>query len=296
MLSGAFLWMGPAEAQELTGTLKKIKERGAIVLGIRDSSVPFSYLDDAQKPIGYAIDICMSVVQAVKAELKMPNLRVETTPVVSSSRIPLMANGTIDLECGSTTNNTDRQKSVAFTNTHFLSASIFVAKKVAHLRTIDDLRGKTVVSVSGTSNIVQLNKINAARNLGINVLAAKDHPEAFLMMETDRASAYVMDDVLIANLVASSKDPTIFALGEEPFSKPEPYGIMMRRDDPAFKTVVDQATAAFYASPAGAASYARWFQSPIPPRGINMNLPISPSLKYEYAHPSDSPDPGAYRG
>ncbi len=284
----------PADAQELTGTLKKIKERGVIVLGVRDASVPFSYRDDQQKPVGYAIDICMSVVEAVRADLKMPGLKVETAPVISSSRIPLMANGTIDLECGNTTNNPDRQKSVAFTNTHFLSASIFVAKKADNLKTIDDLKGKTVVSTSGSTNIVQLNKVNVARGLGINVVPAKDHPEAFLMVETGRAAAYVMDDVIIAGLVAASKDPSAFALGDEPFSKPEPYGIMLRRDDPAFKAVVDRATAAFYASAEGAASYKRWFLSPIPPRGLNMNLPLSPALKYEYAHPTDSPDPAAY--
>ena len=294
-LAALVLFSLPAGAQELKGTLKKIKERGVVVLGVRDASVPFSYRDDEQKPVGYAIDICMHVVDAIKAELKLPGLKVETTPVTSSSRIPLMANGTIDLECGNTTNNADRQKTIAFTNTHFLSASVFVAKKAAKLKTIEDLKGKTVVSTSGSSNIVQLNKINVARNLGINVVPAKDHPEAFLMVESDRAAAYVMDDVIIASLIASSKDPSIFAVGDEPFSTPEPYGIMLRRDDPAFKTVVDRATAAFYASAEGAASYKRWFQSPIPPKNINLNLPETPALKFEYTHPTDSPDPAAYR-
>jgi glutamate/aspartate transport system substrate-binding protein len=284
-----------AGAQELTGTLKKIKETGTITMGVRDSSVPFSYLDGNQKPVGYAIDICMKIIDAVKTELKMPDLKVEMTQVTSSNRIPLMANGTVDLECGSTTNNADRQKQVAFTNTHFLTASVFVAKKAANLKTIDDLKGKSVVSIAGTTNIVQLNLANASRHLGITVLAAKDNPEAFLMVETGRAVAYVMDDVIIAGLVASSKDPASFALGEEPFSTPEPYGIMMRRDDPAFKAVADRATAAFYASPEGAANYAKWFLNPVPPRSLNLNLPMAPALKYEYAHPSDSSDPASYK-
>jgi glutamate/aspartate transport system substrate-binding protein len=283
-----------AGAQELTGTLKKIKETGTITLGVRDASVPFSYLDGDQKPVGYAIDICMKIVDAVKTQLKMPALKVEMNPVTSSNRIPLLANGTIDMECGSTTNNADRQKQVAFTNTHFLTASAFVAKKSAHLKTIDDLKGKTVVSVAGTTNIVQLNQANVARHLGITVLAAKDHPEAFLMVETGRAAAYVMDDVIIASLVASSKDPSAYAFGGETFSTPEPYGIMLRRDDPAFKTVADRATAAFYASPEGAANYARWFLQPVPPRNLNLNLPMAPALKHEYANPSDSPDPASY--
>ena len=146
-----------AGAQELTGTLKNIKETGAITLGYRDSSIPFSYLDDNQKPVGYAMDICYKIVDAVKKELKLDKLEVKLNPVTSSTRIPLLANGTIDLECGSTTNNADRQKQISFTNTHFLTASRFVSKKANKLDKIDDLKGKSVVSTSGTTNIKQLN-------------------------------------------------------------------------------------------------------------------------------------------
>jgi glutamate/aspartate transport system substrate-binding protein len=283
-----------AHAQELTGTLKKIKETGTITLGVRDSSVPFSYLDDQQRPVGYAIDICLKVVDAVKRELNMPGLKVEMNPVTSATRIPLMANDTIDLECGSTTNNAERERQVAFSNTYFLTASRFVAKKGAHLDTIDDLRGKTVVSTSGTTNIVQLSKANAARSLGITVLPAKDHAEAFLMVETGRAAAFVMDDVLLASLVASSKDPGAYAISTDAFSAAEPYAIMLRRDDPQFKAVVDRATAEFYRSPEGPALYRRWFQAPIPPHGINLNLPMPPALQHAFQHPSDAPDPASY--
>ena len=206
IMLAATLFAAPAMAAELTGTLQKIKETGTIALGVRDSSVPFSYLDNQQRPVGYAVDICYKIVDAVKKELKLPNLKVQLVPVLSSNRIPLMANGTIDLECGSTTNNAEREKQVAFTNTHFLTASRFVSKKAAHLNSIDSLRGKTVVSTSGTTNIVQLNEVNAARKLGINVVAAKDHAEAFLMVETDRAAAFVMDDVILSSFVAASKD------------------------------------------------------------------------------------------
>ncbi len=178
----------PVHAQELSGTLKKIKETGAITLGIRDSAVPFSYIDDKQKIVGYAVDICMKIVDEIKAELKLDKLEVNQNIVTSSTRIPLMANGTVDLECGSTTNNADRQKQVWFTNTHFLTASRFVSKKALKLDQVDDLKGKAVVSVSGTTNITQLNKANAARSLGITVMNAKDVPEAFLMVETDRAA------------------------------------------------------------------------------------------------------------
>src|SRR5882672_8802562 len=156
-----------ANAEELTGTLKNIKETGAITLGYRDSSIPFSYLDDNQKPIGFAIDICYKIVDAVKKELKLDKLEVKLNPVTSSTRIPLLANGTIDHECGSTTNNTERQKQIAYTNTHFLTASRYVTKKASKINSIDDLKGKSVVSTSGTTNIKQLTEANAARNLGI---------------------------------------------------------------------------------------------------------------------------------
>jgi glutamate/aspartate transport system substrate-binding protein len=292
--AAAGLVAGPAGAQELTGTLKKIKETGAINIGHRDSSIPFSYLDDQQKPIGYAIDICMKVVDAVKAELKMDKLEVKMTPVTSSTRIPLMANGTVDLECGSTTNNVERQKQVAFTNTHFLTASRFVAKKASKLDKIDDLKGKPVVSTAGTTNIKQLNEANAQRNLGVNIISAKDHAEAFLMVETDRAVAFVMDDILLASLVAGSKEPGAYAISSDAFSQPEPYAIMLRRDDPAFKKVVDTAVANFFKSPEGIKTYEKWFQRPIPPKGLNLNVPIAAGLKKAFQNPTDSPDPAMY--
>jgi glutamate/aspartate transport system substrate-binding protein len=291
----AVLSAGPANAEELTGTLKKIKETGAITIGYRDSSIPFSYLDDNQKPIGFAIDICYKVVEAVKQELKLEKLAIEFNPVTSSTRIPLLANGTIDLECGSTTNNAERQKQVAFTNTHYLTATRFVSKKSNHINSIDDLKGKTVVSSSGTTNIKQLTEANAARNLNINIVPAKEHAESFLMVETDRAVAVVLDDVLLASFVAGSKDPAAYAMSKDAFSKPEPYGIMLRKDDPAFKKVVDATTAALYTSAEGQKLYDKWFMQKIPPKGLNLNTPITPELKAEFAHPSDSPDPDSYK-
>jgi glutamate/aspartate transport system substrate-binding protein len=284
-----------AGAQELTGTLKNIKETGAITLGYRESSIPFSYLDDDQKPIGYAMDICYKIVDAVKQELKLDKLEVKLTPVSSSSRIPLMANGTIDLECGSTTNNADRLKQVAFTHTYFLTATRFVSKKSSKLNSIDDLRGKPVASTSGTTNIKQLTEANAARNLNINIMPAKEHAESFLLVETDRAVAAVLDDILLASFVAGSKDPAAYVISSDAFSKPEPYGIMLRKDDPAFKKVVDGATAALYQSPEGARLYDKWFMQKIPPKGLNLNTPMAPELKKAFAKPSDSPDPDSYK-
>ena len=281
-------------AEDLTGTLKKVKETGAITIGYRDASVPFSYLSGDQKPIGYAMDICYKIADAVKANLGLPNLEVKLNPVTSATRIPLMANGTIDLECGSTTNNAEREKQVWFTNSHFLTATRYVSKKSANLHTIEDLKGKTVVSTSGTTNIKQINEANTERKLGLTILPAKDHAEAFLMVETGRAAAFVMDDVLLASLAASSKDPSVYEISTEALSKPEPYGIMLRKDDTAFKKVADDATAKLYTSPEGKALYDTWFTKPIPPRNINLTLPMSAEMKKQFTAPIASPDPAAY--
>jgi glutamate/aspartate transport system substrate-binding protein len=293
-LAAAF-WAGQASAEELTGTLKKVKETGTITIGYRDSSIPFSYLDDNQKPVGFAIDICYKIVEAVKKELKLDKLAVELNPVTSSTRIPLLANGTIDLECGSTTNNPDRLKQVAFANTHFLTATRFVSKKSSKLGSIEDLKGKSVASTSGTTNIRQLTEANAARNLGINIIPAKEHAESFLMVETDRAVAAVLDDILLASFVAGSKDPDAYVISSDAFSKPEPYGIMLRKDDPAFKKVADEATAALYQSPEGQKLYDKWFTQKIPPKGLNLNVPIGAELKKAFAKPTDSADPDSYK-
>src|SRR6478752_2079560 len=295
LVMAAIFCTAQANSQELTGTLRKIKETGAIIIGYRDSSIPFSYLDDNQKPIGFAIDICYKIVDAVKNELKLDKLTAEFNPVTSSTRIPLLANGTIDLECGSTTNNPDRLKQVAFTNTHFLTATRFVSKKSSNLNSIDDLKGKSVASTSGTTNIKQLTEANAARNLGINIIPAKEHAESVLMVETDRAVAAVLDDILLASFVAGSKDPDGYVISTDAFSKPEPYGVMLRKDDVAFKKVADAATAALYQSGEGQKLYDKWFMEKIPPKGLNLNAPISPELKAEFAKPSDSPDPDSYK-
>jgi glutamate/aspartate transport system substrate-binding protein len=284
----------PLAAQELTGTLKKVKDTGSITIGHRDASIPFSYYDDKQKPVGFAMDICAVIVDAVKSELKLPSLEVKYQLVTSANRIPLMANGTVDLECGSTTNNVARQQQVSFTNSHFITASRYVTKKASKIRKIDDLKGKTVVSTSGTTNIKQLNDVNNEKKLGINVVPANGHAEAFLMVETDRAVAFVMDDILLASLVASSKTPDAYVISSDAFSLPEPYGIMLRKDDPAFKKVVDAATAKLYKSPQIAKLYTKWFESPIPPKGLNLKLPLSPALKKAFQNPTASGDPKDY--
>src|SRR5471030_1065747 len=290
-IAAAGLFAGSAVAQE--GTLKKIKDTGTITIGHRESSVPFSYYDDKQQVIGYAMDLCNRIVEAVKRDLKLAKLDVKLNPVTSATRIPLMANGTVDLECGSTTNNLERQKQVAFTITHFVTANRFVSKLASKFKTVDDLKGKTIVSTSGTTNIKQITEINSKKNLGLNILTSKDHAEAFLMVETDRAAAFVMDDILLFSLVATSKSPKDYVISADALSV-EPYGIMLRKDDPAFKKVVDAAMVAIYKSGAINAIYDKWFLKAIPPKGVNLNLPMSAALKKVVVNPTDSGDPAAY--
>jgi len=292
VLAAALAVAGTAAAQQ--GTLDKIKSSGAITIGHRDASLPFSYYDDKQQPIGYAMDLCAKIVDAVKAELKMPNLKTNYQLVTSANRIPLMANGTIDLECGSTTNNVARQEQVWFANTHFVTANRWVFKKSANLKKLEDLKGKTVVSTAGTTNIKQITEINAAQNLGMNVLSANGHPEAFRMVETGRAVAFVMDDILLYGLVAQSPSPKDYVISSEAFSI-EPYGLMVRKDDKAFKKVVDDALANIFQSGEINAIYAKWFQKPIPPRGVNLNLPMSAQMKKVIAKPTSSGDPNDYK-
>ncbi len=276
------------------GTLKKVKDGGSITIGHRDASVPFSYYDDKQQPVGYAVDLCMRIVDAVKSELKMPKLEVKYQLVTSANRIPLMANGTIDLECGSTTNNLERQKTVWFTITHFVTANRWVAKKSAKLNRLADLKGKTIVSTAGTTNIKGMTEINAAQNLGMNIISANGHSEAFQMVETGRAVAFAMDDILLYSLVAQARTPSDYAISAEATSV-EPYGIMVRKDDAAFKKVVDAAMVQTYKSGAINAIYGKWFQKPVPPKNINLNVPMSDQFKKVVANPTDSGDPAAYK-
>jgi glutamate/aspartate transport system substrate-binding protein len=284
-----------AGAQNLTGTLQKAKETGHIVVGFQEGSIPFSYLDENQKPIGYTLDICSRIVDEVKKRINEPLLKVDYMAVTSANRIPLLLNGTIDMNCASTTNTADRKKQVDFANSHFISTDKFLAKKADGLQTLDDLKGKSVVTVSGSVEINEVNKLNVDRNLGMKVLAAKDQIEAFLMLETGRAQAYVMDDVQLSIAAARAKAPADYALSSATLSDPMPYGIVIRKDDELFKALANRVTAALYTSPEINTLYAKWFQSPVPPNGVNFNYPVDPILQSAFAHPSDSPNPEDYK-
>jgi glutamate/aspartate transport system substrate-binding protein len=282
----AFALSSPAAAQDLTGTLKKVKETGTITIGYRESSIPLSYLDDKQQPIGYSIDLCMKIVDAVKAELKMPGLKVALTPVTSQTRIPLMANGTVDLECGSTTNSVERQKQVAFVVTTFVTGTKLLVKKSAGVASYRDLKGKPVVLTSGTTNERAMKDLDAKEGLNMRFLAAKDHAESFLTVETDRATAFAMDDVLLYGLRANAKNPGDYEVVGE-FLSWDPYAIMLRRDDPDFKKLADNTVIGLFRSGEINRIYARWFESPIPPKGINLGLPMSEGLREAVKNPND---------
>jgi glutamate/aspartate transport system substrate-binding protein len=274
------------EAQELTGTLKKVKETGAITIGYRESSIPFSYLDDKQQPIGYAMDLCMKVVDAVKAELKLPDLKVNLQPVTSANRIPLMQNGTIDMECGSTTNSVERQKQVAFGPTYFVINVTGAVKKASGIKTLADLNGKTVSTTSGTTSVPLLKAYEKTKHIDVKEIYGKDHAESFLLLAQDRTVAFVMDDILLAGQIANSGSPSDYVIIGESLRQ-EPYSMMLRKDDPQFKALVDRAVVAVMKSGEIEKIYAKWFQSPIAPKGINLNFPMTPAIKEAFAHPND---------
>ncbi|RZI39875.1 transporter substrate-binding domain-containing protein [Herbaspirillum sp. HC18] len=275
-----------AQAQDLTGTLKKIKDTGAITVGYRESSVPFSYLDDKQQPIGYAMDLCMKIVDAVKTDLKLPNLKINLQPVTSSNRIPLLQNGTIDLECGSTTNSVARQQQVAFGPTYFVVNVTAAVKKSSNINSLADLAGKTVSTTSGTTSVPLLKNYEKTKHVEVKEIYGKDHAESFLLMADDRSNAFVMDDILLAGQIANSRNPGDFKIIQESLRQ-EPYSMMLRKDDPQFKALVDKTVGGVMKSGEIEKIYFKWFQSPIPPKGININFPMTPAIREAFKNPND---------
>lgn len=281
--------VGPALASAQSGgTLDKVKSSGEITLAYRESSIPFSYLDDKAQPVGFAHEICLRIVEDVKKATGRPDLKVNLQSVTSANRIPLLQNGTIDIECGSTTNNSDRAKQVQFATNYFYTGTRFLVKSGTQIKGIEDLKGKTVVSTTGTTNYKILRNLNEEKKLGIDLLAAKDHAESALMVESGRALAFGMDDILLYGLRASSQNPNSLAVVGEPIQV-EPYAIMIRLGDPAFKALVDGTLARLMGSGEFTRLYTKWFMSPIPPRGINLNAPMSQELMDNLKRLSDKP-------
>lgn len=265
-------------------TLKKIKDSGVISLGYRESSIPFSY-SDGKDVMGYSHDYLLAIVDKVKSTLNMPNLQIKMTPITSQNRIPLVQNGTIDIECGSTTNNLERQKQVAFSNSLFIYGIRMLTKKDSGVSDFPDLKGKNVVTTAGTTGERLLVKMNG-EGWNMNLTSAKDHGQAFLILESGRAAAFVMDEPLLYGERTKAKSAGDWVVAGKPLQT-ENYACMFRKDDPSFKKLVDGVVADIMTSGRGEKLYAKWFQTPIPPRNINMNYPLSPEMKQLFAEPND---------
>lgn len=267
-------------------TLAKIRETRTIVIAHREASVPFSYLDDNKRPVGYAVDLCLKVAEAVKRELKLPQLNVTYLAVTSSNRIPAIAEGKADLECGSTTNNAERRKQVAFTIPHFVAAVRMVVRSDSGIKNWSDLRGKRVVTTKGTTTIKLLNERDKVRSLDLKLVEGRDHAESFAMIEKAQAEAFPMDDVLLYGLRANAPRPADFEIVGDTLSA-EPYAIMLRKDDPAFKAVVDREMGRIINDGEIYKLYDKWFRGPIPPKQVNMNMPMGHLLRDMLRFPTD---------
>lgn len=287
-LAAAALLSSLAFTAHAQSTLDKVKQSGSITLAYRESSIPFSYLDDKGQPTGFGWEICNRIVDEVKKATGRADLKVATQGVTSANRIPLLVNGTIDIECGSTTNNSERQKQVSFAVNYFYTGTRFLVKADSPVKSLADLAGKKVVSTTGTTNFRIMRGLNEEKKLGFELLGAKDHAESALMVESARADAFAMDDILLYGLRASAKNPNELAIVGEPIQV-EPYAIMLRKDDPAFKKLVDDTLAGLMKSGDFERLYRKWFMSPIPPKGINLNAPISKELQDNLKALSDKP-------
>ena len=277
---------GAAQAEDLSGTLKKINDNGVIVVGHRESSVPFSYYDNQQKVVGYSQAYSNAIVEAIKAKLNKPDLQVKMIPITSQNRIPLLQNGTYDYECGSTTNNLERQKQAAFSDTIFVIGTRLLVKKDGPIKDFADLKGKTVVVTSGTTSEVLLHKLNDEQKLDLRIISAKDHGDSFRTLETGRAVACMMDDALLAGERAKAKKPDDWVIIGTPQSK-EAYGCMLRKDDPQFKALVDDTIAKAQTSGQAEKWFDTWFKQPIPPKNLNMNFELSDDMKTLFKTPND---------
>lgn len=286
VLLGAGALAGAVQAAELTGTLKKIKDTGTITLGVRESSIPFNYNLGGVRQVGYSYDVMMNAVEAIKQELKVPNLQIKEIPITPQNRITLIQNGTVDLECSSTTNNTERQRQVAFSDSIFIIGTRLMTKKDSGIKDFADLKGKNVVTTAGTTSERLLRKMNDDNNLGMNIISAKEHGQSFLTLESGRAAAFMMDDALLYGERAKSRNPNDWVVVGKPQTR-EAYGCMMRKEDAPFKKVVDNSIARLMKSGDIERIYHKWFQEPVPPKGLNLNFPLSEDMKNLFKNPND---------
>lgn len=286
MIAAGMLCASAQAAEPLTGTLQKIKDTGVITLGVRDSSIPFNYNLGGVRQVGYSYDINMKIVEAVKDQLKLPNLQVKEIPITSQNRITLLQNGTIDIECGSTTNNLERQKQASFTTSIFIIGTRIMVKKDGGIKDWADLKGKNVVTTAGTTSERLLRKMNDDQKLGMNIISTKDHGQSFLTLESGRAVAFMMDDALLYGERAKAKNPNDWIVVGKPQSR-ESYGCMIRKDDAPFKKLSDHVITGLMKDGQVNTMYTKWFQQPVPPKGLNLDFPLSDDMKALFKNPND---------
>lgn len=283
----AMAWPAAAAPQDLTGTLAKIADSGVVVIGYREAEPPFSFQDADGAVIGFTIDLCLEVVDHIRAQLGRDDIAIEYVVATPATRFIMVKTGMIDLECAATTNNAERREMVDYSYPHFMTATHFVSRRADNIESVADLAGRSVASSSGTVNIDQLNAINRAQNLNIAVMPTKSNEDAFELVAAGRAAAFVMDGILLAAMVADTPDPSAYVLSTETLSPPEPYGILLKHGDTAFKTLINATLEEIYTSGEIKTVYAKWFTSPIPPRGANLNLPLSPDLEAAFRAPEE---------
>ena len=286
-MTAALLAIGLASAVNAQ-TLKKVNDSNKITVSYREASVPFSYLIGSTKSVGFSVELTEAIVDDIRKKLKKPNLEVAYMPVTSQNRIPLLVNGTYDLECGSTTNNSTRAKDVTFAINHFYTGTRLLTKKSSGVKNYADLAKKTVASTTGTTNAQVIRRYSADKNLDMQLILGKDHDDSLLLVENDRALAFAMDDILLFGLMANSKNPAALEVVGDSLQV-EPYACMVRKDDPEFKKLVDGTITRLMKSGEFAQMYTKWFMSPIPPKGVNLNLPMSEQLRINLKTPTDVP-------
>ena len=285
-----FAPLTPLQAAGEGYTLQQIARTAKIRIGYREAEPPFSYQLPNGEVTGFSTDLCRTISEDIRKSLKLDKLDVEYVKATPATRFILVRGGQIDIECAATTNNSDRRRIVDFSYPNFMTATQFLSRKQDNLKSLADLAGRSVTSASGTVNIEQLNAVNREKNLNISVMPTKTNEEAFALVVSGKASAFVMDGILLAALAATSENPDLYALSEETLSAPEPYGLVFRRDDPAFKAVVNDSLKRIFTGPAIHDLYEKWFTRPIPPNGMNLNLPMAAAKRQAYEQPKEYRD------
>jgi glutamate/aspartate transport system substrate-binding protein len=269
-------------AADRSDTLKRIRDTATLTIGVREASVPFSFIDSRKQPQGYSVDLCLKVADAIKSELKLPRLDVRFLPVSSANRIAMVKDGKVDLECGSTTNTRDRQKEVAFAYTTFVAGIKMLARKSSDIGSVDDLRGKTVVVTKGTTSEHMVRQMNDERALNLTILEARDHDESFAAVSDGRAVAFPMDDVLLYGLISKAAKPDDFAVVGKYLSV-EPYAIMLRKDDAAFERLVNRTLIEMFQNGEIRRAYTRWFATK------ELTVPMNQYVKEAFNVPNTYP-------